>query len=152
MNISEHKKIKFWDHVKKFDSCWEWTAGKTRDGYGEFRINAKDRSQRVHRISWFLHFGEIPKGLCVLHKCDNIPCVNPDHLWLGTINDNNIDRDVKGRNGYLNRIHCKNGHEYTKENTHRWNDTRICRKCRQFQERKLYWKKKGKPYNEKINI
>lgn len=51
----------------------------------------------VHRVAWTVAYGSIPDGLCVLHHCDNPPCVRPDHLFLGTVIDNNADRDAKGR-------------------------------------------------------
>ncbi len=84
-------------HCPELGQCWEWQFSKYKNGYGKFSHLRK--SNYTHRISWELKNGEIPKGLCVLHKCDNPCCVNPDHLFLGTIGDNNHDRDVKGRNG-----------------------------------------------------
>jgi len=80
--------------------CWVWTSSLGNKGYGEFWIYG--RHQLAHRISWMLHKGSIPThnsyhGMCVLHKCDNPPCVNPDHLFLGTHLDNTRDRDKKGR-------------------------------------------------------
>ncbi len=75
--------------------CWEWQRYCDKDGYGQ--INREGRMVMVHRAVWGTVFGEIPKGLCVLHECDNPPCANPAHLWLGTLADNNADRDAKGR-------------------------------------------------------
>lgn len=61
-----------------------------------------DKKQyRAHRFSWLLHFGHIPNGQCVLHRCDNPKCVRPDHLFLGSRADNNLDRDNKGRSGIV---------------------------------------------------
>jgi len=74
--------------------CWEWT-GCTNRGYGEIRFYRKQ--QKTHRVSWILHFGEIPNELSVLHKCDNPTCVRPDHLFLGTPKDNHTDGVNKGR-------------------------------------------------------
>lgn len=77
------------------DSCWEWTAGKDQQGYGMFYANHK--TYKAHRVSYFLHYGEFDLSLCVCHKCDNPSCVNPSHLFLGTVTDNNSDRHNKGR-------------------------------------------------------
>jgi hypothetical protein len=86
---------RFWPHVHKTDTCWLWTSGCNEHGYG--RISHNRRMELAHRISWMLHNGSIPKGLFVLHRCDNPPCVNPDHLWLGTYTDNARDMAAKGR-------------------------------------------------------
>ena len=86
--------IPFWDHVAKGDGCWEWT-GSRRAGYGRAIVNQK--SVRAHRRAWVLTNGPIPDGLFVLHKCDNPPCVRPDHLFLGTQLDNRRDAVAKGR-------------------------------------------------------
>ena len=77
------------------NECWEWSAGRDRDGYGDFWW---DKTVKAHRASWLLYCGgPIEKGLGVLHRCDNPPCVNPDHLFLGTTKDNNTDMAIKER-------------------------------------------------------
>lgn len=75
--------------------CWLWTGTINRGGYG--RIKVKGKAFSAHRISWELHNGPIPRGMCVLHKCDVPACVNPGHLWLGTNKDNSQDALKKGR-------------------------------------------------------
>lgn len=85
----------FWSKVAVNDDCWWWMAGAGRDGYGVISIGAYP--VKAHRFSWELHFGEIPDGMCVCHRCDNKLCVRPDHLFLGTTQDNIADRDSKGR-------------------------------------------------------
>lgn len=86
----------FWSRVRMVPGgCWEYTGNRGRNGYGHVKINR--RSALAHRIAWALVNGPIPDGLCVLHRCDNRPCCNPDHLFLGTLVDNNADRHAKGR-------------------------------------------------------
>lgn len=90
------KKIK----IDNETQCWNWTAGKYTTGYGHFKMKHSDGKQkktRAHRVSWMIFKGEIPKNLLVLHKCDNKICVNPEHLFLGTGQDNINDMISKGR-------------------------------------------------------
>lgn len=96
--------LKFQDRFEKHffkahEGCWIWTSGKMRFGYGTLR-NDKGRPEPAHRISYKLYVGDIPDGLCVLHKCDNPPCVNPAHLFLGTRKDNAQDMLKKNRGGH----------------------------------------------------
>src|SRR3990167_2885059 len=86
---------RFWMKIKKTGPCCVWTARRDRDGYGEFQIGG--RKCKAHRVAWFLTNGIIPNGLYVLHRCDNPPCINPDHLFLGTDMDNKADQKQKGR-------------------------------------------------------
>lgn len=88
---------RFWSRVRRGDptECWEWTAGRGSDGYGQIRLHGV--RWKAHRLSWELHHGPIPDGLHVLHRCDNPRCVNPVHLWLGTDADNASDKAAKGR-------------------------------------------------------
>ena len=75
--------------------CWIWMGRINCNGYGNVEINYNE--VRAHRLSWMIHYGLIPKGLYVLHKCDVRCCVNPEHLWLGTYQDNSNDAVKKGR-------------------------------------------------------
>lgn len=88
---------RFWALVQKGDDCWEWIGNTTKDGYGRMKRTGESAGTYVHRISWEFHFGAIPAGLKVLHHCDNPPCVNPKHLFLGTDKDNSDDKMRKGR-------------------------------------------------------
>jgi hypothetical protein len=87
---------RFWKYVEKADGCWPWTGGVDSQGYGAFGVEGKQ--WKAHRFSWELHNGHVPDGLCVCHKCDNPPCRNPAHLFLGTYADNVRDCHKKGRN------------------------------------------------------
>lgn len=83
-------------HCSELGACWIWTAycGKPF-GYGRFE------GFQAHRISWLLHEGSLADQVCVLHRCDNPKCVNPNHLFLGTRKDNSDDREKKGRGNHV---------------------------------------------------
>ena len=87
---------RFWAFVNKGDAdvCWEWSGCRKRR-YGNFQ--ASSVSKQAHRVAWELQNGVIPDGMSVLHRCDNPPCVNPEHLFLGTQQDNMDDMKRKGR-------------------------------------------------------
>lgn len=83
---------RFWSRVIKSDGCWGWVGYTDKRGYAQFH---KDGAKtRAHRVSWEIHNGPIPPGLCVCHHCDNPTCTKPDHLFLGTT----ADKLAKGRN------------------------------------------------------
>jgi hypothetical protein len=77
--------------------CWHWQAGTNDDGYGKFRWGKQMIGS--HRASYMIFVGDIPENKIIAHKCDNPPCVNPDHLWLADIIENVQDRDRKLRTG-----------------------------------------------------
>jgi hypothetical protein len=88
---------RFWARVRKADgdACWEWQGTIDEKGYGRLSVGRK--MPRAHRISYEINVGPIPVGLCICHRCDNRRCVRADHLFAGTVTDNNRDMGRKGR-------------------------------------------------------
>lgn len=95
------------DHPNKLlaQECWEWNGYKNNMGYG--LKSRKNRRKLVHRLAWEWVNGPIPSGMNILHRCDNPPCVNPNHLFMGTQADNMMDKKLKGRG---RKLICKRGH------------------------------------------
>lgn len=90
---------RFWSKVEIIPEhpCWEWIGYKNNKGKGYGKCWFENRKEYAHRASWIIHFGLIPKGLYVCHKCDNKGCVNPNHLFIGTHQDNVTDMVKKDR-------------------------------------------------------
>ncbi len=130
--------VRFERYVKRTDTCWLWTGAHNNAGYGQFYVRARRGSVLAHRWSYEHHNGPIDDGLFVMHSCDNPPCVNPDHLGLGTNQDNIDDKTAKGRG--LTPT-CKQGHEWTDSNTITFTKPsgaqgRRCRQCTRDRERR----------------
>lgn len=88
---------RFWEKVSKSEGCWEWQGSVGTGGYGKISLQQSRKIVLAHRVSWTLHFGDIPDGMLVCHRCDNPPCVRPDHLFLGDTKANADDMVRKGR-------------------------------------------------------
>jgi hypothetical protein len=141
---------KFIDRVEKTPSCWKWRGGKTVAGYGQFYLNGVSRY--AHRWS-FEHFNQVrlSSNEFVCHKCDNPPCVNPEHLFVGSCKNNFNDAISKGRiditeqysrvgSFQRTKTKCKHGHEFSTENTSFYgpeNNYRRCKTCNREKTRKL---------------
>lgn len=88
---------RFWSKMQtaRAEECWIWTGAKYHFGHGCCVICGKRYT--AHRIAWLLRGNTIPPGMCVLHRCDNPPCCNPDHCFIGTRGENTLDMIRKGR-------------------------------------------------------
>lgn len=96
MNLSQQDRERFWKYVDRSGECWTWrgSVNGKRGGYGKFQ--AAGKTLAAHRVAFAIFYGD-PGELDVLHQCDNPPCCNPSHLFLGTHQDNMADRNTKGR-------------------------------------------------------
>jgi hypothetical protein len=132
---------RFWEKVKKTDSCWLWTAKKDH-GYGRFYI-ARTSGIRAHRVAYMIEKGDIPIGLVLDHLCRERSCVNPSHLRAVTSREN-ILCGMGGAARKAAQTECINGHPFNEKNTSRhprgW---RQCRKCRHARETIRRRKKKA---------
>lgn len=131
-SMAEH----FWASAVITAGCWEWTGRKMR-GYGRFSLwdvpTKRARTISAHRASWMLHNGPIPKGMSVLHSCDNPECTNPEHLFLGDQGANMKDMASKrrGKNQNSGTSRCVHGHPFNEINTGMYsNGKRYCRSCK----------------------
>lgn len=103
-NFSQALKSKFLERISKYnfpaegDGCWEWQGSKAFYNYGTMCFEKS--LYRTHRVAYETFIGPIPNGLFVCHHCDNPPCVNPSHLFVGTQTDNIRDKEAKGRGNH----------------------------------------------------
>lgn len=138
--LDESAMLRFTAKLQREGECLVFTGSCNEHGYG--RIYFAGGLMKAHRFAWITAFGPIPAGLHVLHHCDNPPCCNPEHLFLGTHQDNMADMDSKDRGGGAaerRRTHCPSGHPYDEANTVRIPsrpNARYCRECRAASIRK----------------
>lgn len=116
-------------------SCWEWTAARNRNGYGQFGVER--RLWRAHRLAYELFVGPIPDGMELDHLCRNRSCVNPDHLEPVTHRVNTMRGEtIMAANAA--KTACLRGHPFNEENTYvRSDGARLCRQCRRAYDRRL---------------
>lgn len=144
--------IRIWQKVDRSggpDACWPFTGYKLPKGYGTILVGSKakktNRQALAHRVAWEVTHGPIPPGLGVLHRCDNPPCCNPSHLFLGDQFANMQDAASKGRtaHGPPKRDACKKGHPLTDDNVYvKPNGNRQCLTCKR--EAQLAWQRRHK--------
>lgn len=130
----------FWSYVDKSVECWNWTAAKSRQGYGQFWYGLPKRLWLAHRLAYTLSIGPIEAGLTIDHLCRNRLCVNPAHLEAVSQKENILRSDSVSARA-ARKTHCDNGHQLTGDNMHKLpNGWRECRACdRNNHRRKAGW-------------
>jgi hypothetical protein len=152
MPINLSPKERFFKKVNKsgseaYPDCWIWEAGKNSKDYGSFKYYQDKPAIGSHVSSYLFHIGEVPKGLFVCHRCDNPPCVNPEHLFLDTNSGNMKDMFKKGRNPPQTKkqTHCKKGHSFEefepivyvkKQGRQIGEEYRVCKECKRINDSK----------------
>lgn len=150
-SLTEKQVKRFWRHINKTETCWIWNTVKDKNEYGHFRINGV--KMRAHRFSWsFHHKKPFPEGMLACHTCDTPACVNPLHIYPGSMSNNISEAIAKGRHkvpkGTMHLIlkaktHCLRGHEYTPENTKKQGSGRSCLECNKSHQRKYRLKRQA---------
>lgn len=141
--ITRQPEDRFWAKVNRGapDACWEWLGVRGQRGHGRFYLNPRQPTIPAHRAALIFTGIEVPQGATVCHHCDNPPCVNPAHLFVGTQLDNVRDMIAKGRSRagehQRQRTRCPKLHPYNEANTLiRPDGARACRACAREATRK----------------
>lgn len=130
---------RFWSKVDASGDCWVWTASVSIGGYGKYSISSggKTTYPYAHRHSYSILVGDVPAGMDLDHVCRNRRCVNPDHLEPVTHRENLLrGGTLAGVNA--RKTHCKNGHEFTEENTRTNGKGRACMTCHRAWDKARY--------------
>jgi HNH endonuclease len=141
---------RFWRFVNLEGECWKWT-GALRRGYGSFRVGQRQKDRRLvyaHKFLWEHIFGPVPEGFELDHVCRNRDCVNPQHLEIVTHQVNMLRSPIAIVSLNAQQTHCKEGHEFTPENTYTFRGMRHCRQCcrrrdREFRQKQQLIRKEG---------
>lgn len=143
--VGNHE-ARFWSKIDMIpeSTCWHWSGLVGGDGYGKFSVG--QRTVRAHRFSYELHYGKIPEGMVIAHRCDVPLCCRPEHLMACTQAENIQDCVNKKRQYEVKKTHCPRGHEYTGENlfinTH--TGGRVCKICQRALANRLYHAKRAR--------
>lgn len=118
------------------NGCLVFQANPTCKRSGHYSQVIMGKRWSLHRFIYSMLVAPVPQHLKVCHTCDNGMCMNIDHLWLGTQRENSLDMVSKGRQAFMKKTHCKNGHEFTPDNVYRTKSGwRQCKKCHQVRYR-----------------